>query len=63
VGRLEKPFQEFLVTFENDDERAEILEKLEHDAVELSHSLLAKDPSLTSHIGCTTPWVINFLTR
>ncbi len=49
-NKTENPFQEFLVTFE-DDERAEILEKLEYDAVELSSRILAQDPSLVSYVA------------
>jgi len=47
-NKTEKSFQEFLVTFE---ERAEILEKLEYDAVELSRGILAQDPSLVSYVA------------
>jgi hypothetical protein len=51
-NKTEKSFQEFLVTFE---ERAEILEKLEYDAVELSRGAATIGPEAMSNTNAAIP--------
>ncbi len=49
-NKVVRPFQEFLINID-EDERATILDKLEFDAVELSHGILKQDASVVSHIA------------
>jgi hypothetical protein len=51
ASQIETYFPEYLITFDYANQKREILDKLERDALELQAGIDAKDPSMVGHIA------------